>query len=125
MRSSSRRCRRRDCRPRNLLRRKRRLRLHLRQSLIALQTYIHDQGVCHRDLKPENLLLDVAGRLKISDFGLCAVYKLEEGGKMKTRLLSENCGSKPYVAPEVIVRTCVMSSLHMSDSVSAWQRKTV
>lgn len=52
-------------------------------------------------MKPENILLDAGGRLKISDFGLCAVYKLDEGGKMKTRLLSENCGSKPYVAPEV------------------------
>lgn len=66
---------------------------------IALQSYIHDQGVCHRDLKPENLLLDAAGTLKISDFGLSAVFKLKESGK--TRPLTERCGSLPYVAPEV------------------------
>ncbi|THH28610.1 hypothetical protein EUX98_g5584 [Antrodiella citrinella] len=62
-------------------------------------SYIHDEGVCHRDLKPENILLDVAGTLKISDFGLCSVYKLKETGK--TRRLSERCGSLPYVAPEL------------------------
>lgn len=37
------------------------------------------------------------GDLKISDFGLCAVYK-HQG---KERLLSGRCGSLPYVAPEV------------------------
>jgi serine/threonine-protein kinase CHEK1 len=66
---------------------------------IVPQNYIHDQGVCHRDLKPENLLLDVAGKLKISDFGLSSVFRLKDSGK--TRMLSERCGSLPYVAPEV------------------------
>ena len=37
--------------------------------------------------------------LKISDFGLCAVYKVRETGR--TRMLSERCGSMPYLAPEV------------------------
>jgi serine/threonine-protein kinase Chk1 len=46
-------------------------------------------------------MLDAAGVLKISDFGLCSVYKLKESGK--TRLLSERCGSLPYIAPEVNV----------------------
>ncbi len=64
-----------------------------------MQQYLHDEGVCHRDLKPENLLLDAAGTLKISDFGLCAVYKIKETGK--TRVLNERCGSLPYIAPEV------------------------
>ena len=66
---------------------------------IVHQNYIHGQGVCHRDLKPENLLLDAAGRLKISDFGLSSVFKLKDSGK--TRMLTERCGSLPYVAPEV------------------------
>ncbi|KAH9991959.1 CAMK/CAMKL/CHK1 protein kinase [Russula compacta] len=67
--------------------------------LLSGLTYIHAEGVCHRDLKPENLLLDAAGTLKISDFGLCSVYKLKESGR--TRMLTERCGSLPYVAPEL------------------------
>ncbi|KAJ6541175.1 kinase-like domain-containing protein [Mycena vulgaris] len=41
--------------------------------LILHSDYIHKEGVCHRDLKPENILLDVAGSLKISDFGLSSL----------------------------------------------------
>ena len=70
---------------------------------IVYQNYIHGQGVCHRDLKPENLLLDAAGRLKISDFGLSSVFRLKDSGK--TRMLTERCGSLPYVAPEVCFLT--------------------
>ncbi|RXW23017.1 hypothetical protein EST38_g2832 [Candolleomyces aberdarensis] len=69
------------------------------QQVIDGMQYIHSQGVCHRDLKPENLLLDAAGTLKISDFGLSAVYKLKDTGR--TRMLTERCGSLPYVAPEL------------------------
>ncbi|KAL0370301.1 UNVERIFIED_CONTAM: CBL-interacting serine/threonine-protein kinase [Sesamum angustifolium] len=52
------------------------------QQLINAVDYCHSRGVFHRDLKvfdvalkeqPENLLLDAAGNLKISDFGLSAL----------------------------------------------------
>ncbi|WWC92860.1 uncharacterized protein L201_007821 [Kwoniella dendrophila CBS 6074] len=65
--------------------------------LAAGMEHIHERGVAHRDLKPENLLLAANGNLKISDFGLCAVFK----HKGKERLLSGRCGSLPYVAPEL------------------------
>lgn len=54
-------------------------------------------------MKPENLLLAANGNLKISDFGLCAVFR----HKGKERMLSGRCGSLPYVAPEASSLPCM------------------
>ncbi|KAJ3025832.1 UNVERIFIED_CONTAM: serine/threonine-protein kinase HAL4/sat4 [Siphonaria sp. JEL0065] len=64
--------------------------------------YLHSEGVAHRDLKPENLLLDASCRiLKITDFGISAVFHLPlETGTKKS--IGE-CGSGPYIAPEVFL----------------------
>lgn len=68
------------------------------QQLINAVDYCHSRGVYHRDLKPENLLLDAAGNLKVSDFGLSALsQQVRDDG-----LLHTTCGTPNYVAPEVL-----------------------
>ena len=68
------------------------------RQLISGVDYCHRQQVCHRDLKPENLLLDEFELLKISDFGLSALY----GTDQDSTLLKTTCGTPNYVAPEVL-----------------------
>lgn len=68
------------------------------QQLIAAVDFCHSRGVYHRDLKPENLLLDESGNLKVSDFGLSALFE----SKRQDGLLHTTCGTPAYVAPEVI-----------------------
>lgn len=73
------------------------------KQLIKGLKFIHEQGIVHRDIKLENLLLvyseseDDPGTLKITDFGLATKYR-KDGEEI---MLSEDCGSKPYAAPEV------------------------
>ncbi|KAK4764521.1 hypothetical protein SAY87_013959 [Trapa incisa] len=71
------------------------------QQLISAVGYCHSRGVFHRDLKPENLLLDDAGNLKVSDFGLSA---LGDGQIRSDGLLHTLCGTPAYVAPEILTK---------------------
>jgi serine/threonine protein kinase len=59
--------------------------------------YCHRRGVYHRDLKPENLLVDEKGTLKIADFGVSSMKSGSDSG-----LLTTQCGTPYYCAPEII-----------------------
>jgi serine/threonine protein kinase/WD40 repeat protein len=63
-------------------------------------SYAHGQRVLHRDIKPSNLLLDLAGTVWISDFGLAK----EEGDDL-TRT-GDLVGTLRYMAPERFAGRC-------------------
>jgi serine/threonine protein kinase len=66
----------------------------------ALQ-FAHDRGIVHRDIKPENILIDTQGRVKIADFGLAKMMRLEAGAPDLT-LTRHAVGTPQYMAPEQI-----------------------
>jgi serine/threonine protein kinase/WD40 repeat protein len=62
--------------------------------------YAHDLGVIHRDIKPSNLLLDAAGVVWVTDFGLA---KTDEEGLTCT---GDTLGTLRYMAPERFRGVC-------------------
>jgi len=53
----------------------------------------HERGVIHRDLKPANVMLDGAGKIRITDFGLAGIAASIQGAEIRA-------GTPAYMAPE-------------------------
>lgn len=87
------------------------IRSFTKQTLLGLD-YLHSHGIAHRDIKGANLLVDLAGCVKLADFGtaskqLANLRNFSEGYKTVT-------GSPYWMAPEVIqgsVRTDLYFSI--------------
>ncbi|XP_028104348.1 CBL-interacting serine/threonine-protein kinase 7-like [Camellia sinensis] len=70
------------------------------QQIVSALHFCHRHGVTHRDIKPQNLLIDAAGFLKISDFGLSALPE----SQLHREMLQTACGTPAYTSPEVFRR---------------------
>jgi formylglycine-generating enzyme required for sulfatase activity len=69
--------------------------LPLLDQLLDAVAVVHRAGVLHRDIKPSNVLVDVDGKLWLSDFGLA---RLGQQAKITTPGLG--LGSPGYMGPE-------------------------
>jgi serine/threonine protein kinase len=57
----------------------------------------HDKGIVHRDIKPSNILIDMASRARIADFGLASVAATDELTKTGSTI-----GTLGYMSPEQV-----------------------
>jgi serine/threonine protein kinase len=70
----------------------------LREGLSALAE-AHAAGLVHRDIKPENMLLDSAGSLKITDFGLALALR----GAGRFGGATSQSGTPQFASPEQLL----------------------
>lgn len=67
--------------------------------------FAHDQGIIHRDIKPSNVMLDASGRIRVLDFGVAGLTKIETEVEDTATVdvltkTGEALGTPAYMAPE-------------------------
>ena len=48
--------------------------LNIAMQVAPALRHVHDHGIIHRDIKPSNLILNTAGDIKLTDFGIAKVF---------------------------------------------------
>lgn len=76
--------------------------LEVVEELAAALDFAHEHGRLHLDVKPENVLLDAAGRARLTDFGAAG---WQEGAAVRHSLVASGQlgapGTRDYAAPEL------------------------
>lgn len=67
---------------------------YLTQTASALD-YAHERGIVHRDIKPENIMVDAAGKVTLTDFGIANLTD-----ELSVTTTGAVIGTPVYMAPE-------------------------
>ena len=72
--------------------------LGLVHQLLGVLSAAHEKGIVHRDIKPANLFLDLAGQLKVLDFGIARIR--EATASHLATGTGTTLGTPAFMAPE-------------------------
>jgi predicted ATPase/two-component sensor histidine kinase/GAF domain-containing protein len=71
--------------------------LHLATSIVAALDRVHARGLVHKDIKPANLLVDAAGHVRLTGFGLATRLPRQRQVPTPPEVIA---GTLAYMAPE-------------------------
>ena len=74
--------------------------IHIGVEVVEALDYAHQRGIVHRDIKPSNIIINPAGSVKITDFG---VAHIEDPNTPAQTVAGEILGTPEYMSPEQVL----------------------
>ena len=69
--------------------------------LLDALEFAHEAGIVHRDIKPGNVMIDAAGHVKLTDFGVARVND-PDGPQAEATRVGAQVGTPAYMSPEQV-----------------------
>ena len=69
--------------------------------LLDALEFAHEAGIVHRDIKPGNVMIDAAGHVKLTDFGVARVND-PDGPQAEATRVGTQVGTPAYMSPEQV-----------------------
>ncbi|KAI8333155.1 kinase-like protein [Chlamydoabsidia padenii] len=91
-------------------------RFYIAEIVLALEA-IHSLGYIHRDIKPDNILIDQAGHVKLSDFGLSTGFRKTHDSQYYQRLLDGTHESIPAGQESIS-----LNILSTKEKIATWKK---
>ncbi|KAJ9126809.1 hypothetical protein QFC24_001842 [Naganishia onofrii] len=84
--------------------------------LTSALAHLHSLKIAHRDVKPANILINEDGRVELIDLGTAfdgSLYVDDDGNIIDVRCQTNQVGSGPYRAPELLFGADSYSPMHI------------
>ena len=69
------------------------------KQLILILLELKKNNIAHRDIKPDNILIDLQGRVKLCDFGISKIFKINHNNN---KICNDIVGTPAFIAPEIL-----------------------